>query len=250
VYQDAGRWDETLHNFQKSAELSDRIGEERRRAAANINLGEVYYLRGELDRAIAANEQALHLARALGFNDHVGIASLNLGKAFLRKDDLVKAERHLDESLETCRHFHMDVYMPEILRYHSELSAKKGQLTITLNDAQEAMALAEKMGPREVGLAHRSLGIAYRELGQLDLANVHLTQSLSILEQQHIPYEVGLTLVELARLRKAQSETGPERKTLRVQGIAYCEQAIRIFDQLGADWDLRMAREVRRALEE
>jgi tetratricopeptide (TPR) repeat protein len=248
VYQDLGRWTEALQYFQKSADLSDRTGEERRRAAAPINLGEVYYLRGELHRALEACEQARRLVELFGFVDYAGIVALNLGKAYLKGDQLAQARRYLDESLAICQRLRNDVHVPEILRHQATLGVKEGRLDDALRLAHEAMGLAANLGPREVGLTHRSLGEAYRALRRWAEAEAHLRESLSVLQEQNNRYEVGLTLLELARLRWDQVRLDHGYDALRTQGIGYCDQAIAIFAELGASLDLKLAQETRRSL--
>ncbi len=257
VYQDLSRWDDALRYFQKSAELSDRTGEEWRRAAAAINLGEIYRRQGELDRAVAVYEQARQIGEEFGFAEAVGMALMNLGASFLKKGATAEARGYLAESRDVFQRIGTDVYLPEVLRYLAELRVITGQPDEASQLAQEALDWASKLGRQmEVGQAHRILGRAYRSLGRLEEAEAQLGESLAILEEQNAPYEVGLTLVELAftsaalstRLRKTQADASKGGDALREQAMAYCERAIGIFDKLGASLDLEAARETRLSL--
>jgi tetratricopeptide (TPR) repeat protein len=205
VYSDLSRWDEALRYFQEAAELSDRTGEEWRRAAAAINLGEIYRKQGELGRAIDVYDQARQIGETFGFEEVVGMALMNLGASYLKKGELAQARGYLEEALDIFKRIGTDVYLPEVLCYLAQLQVIRGQPDEALRLAQEALDRASKLGRRiEEGQARRTLGQAYRKLGQFAEADVQLGESLAILEAQNSPYEVGLTLVEHALLRKAQ----------------------------------------------
>lgn len=245
--QDMGHWNEALQYFQKSQELSNKTGEEWRRTAAAINLGEIYRALGELDKAIAAYKQAEQIGGQFGFKELLGLAMMNLGISYLKKGAIAEARTYLEESLDQFQRIEANVHLPENLRYLAELQVLSGQTTSALQLAQKAVDLVLERG-LEQGQALRTLGQAHRELGQLKEADRYLGESLTILEERNSPYEVGLTLVELARLRKAQMDVEENRDALREQAIIYCERAIAIFNQLGAALDFTRAQEIRLSL--
>jgi tetratricopeptide (TPR) repeat protein len=245
VYQDLGRWDETLRCFQRSAELSERTGEERQRSAAQINLGEILYLKGELNRSIEASGRARQLAREFGFDDLVGIASLNLGKTHLKANEQDLAERELEEAASIFDRRRMHAHRPELLCHLATLRREQGRLDEALASAREAVNLTSTTSHGWAGQAQRVLGGVQHARGDLDDANAHLTASLGLLDEQSSPYEMGLSLLEVAALRRDQSEARgkakAEAKALRNQARAACDRAVRIFEELGAGVDLRRA---------
>jgi tetratricopeptide (TPR) repeat protein/class 3 adenylate cyclase len=245
VYQDLGRWDEALRYFQEAAELSDRTGEEWRRAAAAINLGEIYRRQGELDQAIAAYERAREISETFGFGELVGLALMNLGASYLKRGQFVEARGRLEEALDAFQRIGADRHLPEVLRYLAELHVLRGQPDEALGLAQEALDRALQLGhPLEASHARRVLGRVHRALGQLEAADAQLAQSLAIFEEQNSPYEMGLTLLELALLRKAQADAAENGEALREQASVYCDRATAIFAELGARLDLELAQEV------
>jgi tetratricopeptide (TPR) repeat protein len=246
VYQDIGRWAETRDYFQRSQMLSEQTGEVRRQAAAAINLAEIEYLKGDLTQAMAAGEEARRIAETYGFAEYRGVALINLGKTHLKRGELSQAGDFLEESLTICRQLRSDVYQPEILRRLAELHLAHGQAADALPHAQESLRLAQQSG-HEVGQGQRVLGQVYRKLGKLGMAESHLTHSLALLEAQGNRYETGLTLVDLARLRLAQA-TVDDNENGRTEARELSEQAIRIFGQLEASLDLKLAQEIGRSI--
>lgn len=247
AYQDLGKWDDALHCFQQSSRLSQRMGKAWRQAAALNNQGEISRRQGKLEQAISACQQAGQIWQESGFEEFVGVAKINLGASYLKKGALSEAKSYLTESLTLFERLEANLHLPENLRYLAELEVLTQQAPKAQRLAQEALDWALKLERRvEEGPARRALGQALRALGELEEAQKQLDESLSILEENKNPYEIGLTLLELALLRQAQHKA-EDHDARREQAIAYCERAITIFNQLGAALDLAQAKEIRQS---
>jgi len=243
AYNDLGKWEAAQRCFEKSRALSQRTGDVRRQAAVINSLGEIYRRQGKLEEAILAYEQARQILEELGILEFVGIALMNQGATYLKKGSESKARACLSEALSLFQRLNANVHLPEVLRYLAELELLSGNLTEALRLAQNALNLVSQQEHKlEEGQAKRVLGQIYRELGQLSEANTQLEESLTMLEERNNPYEIGLTLVELARLRTKESDGQ--------QTAAYCKRAIAIFSELGAALDLKRAQEIRSLLEQ
>ncbi|MBV7332557.1 CHAT domain-containing protein [Chloroflexi bacterium TSY] len=242
VYQDLSRWDEALHYFQASATLSEKTGEERRRAAAAMNLGEIYRRQGQVAPAIAANQQAHAIGTACDFAEVVGLACMNLGVCYLKQSDFSTAQKMLQQSQDTFAAINVTIYSAELCYYRAELHLQMDRPQAGLQLAQQALDWTITLGRRlEAGQAHRVLGQAFHRLGQFAEADIHLRESLTILQAQTSPYEVGLTLVALAQLRATQAQNGQDGAQLSQQALAYCDEVVAIFEELGAALDLKKA---------
>ncbi len=231
VFQDVSQWDVALDYFQKSADLSERTGEVWRRVAAAINLAEIFKLQGKFDEALAYNRQAQNLAQDHDLSELVGITLLNLGTIYLKLRNLPEAATHLENCQQLFAGLGTETYLVEtlcslarlrILEEEPEAGLALGQTALTVAEQQERQML--------LGTANRVLGQAYRALQQHQKAEPCLMKSLDIFEKQNTPYEQGLTLVEMARLYRDENEE--QRAT------ACCDQAITIFETLGAGHDL------------
>ncbi len=248
AYQDLGKWDDAQHCFQQSSTLSQRMGKEWRQAAALNNQGEIYRRQGKLEQAILACQQAQQIWQESGFEEFVGVAKINLGASYLKKGALTEAKSYLTESLSLFQRLEANLHLPENLRYLAELEVLNEQAPEARQLAQEAVDWALKLERRvEEGPARRALGQALRALGLPWEAQKQLDESLSILEENNNPYEIGLTLLELALLRQAQHKA-EDHDAWREQAIAYCERAITIFNQLGAAHDLARTQQIHQSL--
>lgn len=243
VYQDLSRWTDALRCFEQSVELCERTGEPRRQAAAAINLGEIYRRQGRLDQAIAAYDRARQTGDEFGYPEATGMALMDQGACYLRLEQYLEADACLERSLAIFRELGSDVYLPEILRYRAELRAAMDEADQALTEAQEALAWAERLGRRlEAGQALRAVGLSYRLLGQYLEADAALSRSLAILEAQDSPYEIGLTLLEMARLCIVRAdESNGGAADFHESARTYSGRAYVICEHLGARLELAQA---------
>ncbi len=82
--------------------------------------------------------------------------------------------------------------------------------------------------------AHRAWGVAHRLAGELDEADARLSQALDLYEQLEFNWQVGRTLVELAKLESARSD--PARAS------GHLERALSLFETLQAEPDAERTR--------
>ena len=132
------------------------------------------------------------------------------------------------------------------LRYFAELRLQQGQADAALSFAQDALQRASDQGEQlEIGLAQRMLGQIYQGQGQLAEAKTKFSESLIMLEQQNSPHEIGLTQLALASCYFALFALDQADTALHRQALTYCDQAIAIFEMLGAVLDLQSAQTMR-----
>lgn len=150
-----GRLDEAATHLRAALAAFRRAGDERGRIGVLNSLGSVDLTRGELEAALAWFEQSRVLAERLG--DTVGESTARRNRAVALKDladragDAPTAERHLRAALAEDR---------------------------------AALALNEQLGqPRRIAIAHNNLADTLRRLGELDEAEDHARQALTIFER-------------------------------------------------------------------
>lgn len=98
-----------------------------------------------------------------------------------------------------------------------------GDLTASRQYAEQAFAHAsDPRQPLALIAVHRFLGQLDTEAQQVDSAELHLQQSLTLAEACRAPFERALTLLELAKLRRAQGKTA-EARTLVAEVRTICE---------------------------
>lgn len=248
VYDAQGRWQEALEIFQQCSDLSHRIGNQRRQAAALNSQGEIYRRQGKLEEAICVYNDARQIVEALDFGEFVGIVLMNLGASYLSKGELAFARSYLSESLALFERLEANLYLPEAFCWLAELNLYEQQPEKSKQLAEKAIKLCVQHYAQE-GPARRRLGQAYRALGQLVDAATELEHSLELLEKQNNPFEIGLTQLELGRLRQAQSLSDENNHAVREQATLFLSRAITIFEELGATIELKRAQEIKSSLQ-
>jgi tetratricopeptide (TPR) repeat protein len=91
-----GNYDEALQIFEEGLALSERVGDEVNRHRLLNSLGWLYIEIGDLDRAIDFNRKGAEGARKRGDPETIANPELNLADIFLIKGDLVLAQELLE----------------------------------------------------------------------------------------------------------------------------------------------------------
>ncbi len=135
------------------------------------NLGVIYRLRGDLDKAVDMQRQALSISKHIGNLEGVAAAQVRLGSIYQRNGDGGRAESFYRQALKTY----------EQLSDPRGLAAAYSNLGATLvmreklEEAKEAhrtaLALNKRLDYQKgMALEYGNLGLVYRELGNLELS--------------------------------------------------------------------------------
>ena len=92
-----GNYDEALQIFEEGLTLSEKVGDEVNRHRLLNSLGWLYSEIGDLDRALDLNRRGAEGARKRGDPETIANPEINLGDIFLLKGDLVLAQELLEE---------------------------------------------------------------------------------------------------------------------------------------------------------
>lgn len=128
--------------YQKS---NKRVNE----ALALVNLGEIYRLSGDLDKAQSAFLKSLELDKELNNDIILGYSLGNLGMIYAAKDDYENAKEHLTKAITILSqlndNYSVSVYLSELaLLYKKESDYKKAESKLL-----EAYNMAENAGLKE-----------------------------------------------------------------------------------------------------
>jgi tetratricopeptide (TPR) repeat protein len=91
-----GNYDQALQIFEQGLTLSEKVGDEVNRHRLLNSLGWLYSEIGDLDRAMDLNRQGAEGARKRGDPETIANPEINLGDIFLMKGDLVLAQELLE----------------------------------------------------------------------------------------------------------------------------------------------------------
>lgn len=109
-------------------------------------LGTMAALRGDLDEALAENEEGVRLARRFGMPRELGISLQNTALVHIHRGDLGRAEALVRESLDQFRSDPSHFFIATSLDYLGEVLGRRGRLLEAARLLGAAEALREMVG--------------------------------------------------------------------------------------------------------
>ncbi|MFQ5952947.1 MAG: tetratricopeptide repeat protein, partial [Candidatus Omnitrophota bacterium] len=138
-----------------------------RNARLYLNLGNTYYEKGEIDKAIEQYWNAIKI------NKNYAVAYGNIGSAYLHKKDIEEAEEFLTKAVGIKHNYPIAHYNLGIVYF------KKGRY----NEAVKELTTATEQLP-QLYQAWNMLGRTYLKLGEKDKARESFQRSLKIMPSQ------------------------------------------------------------------
>jgi tetratricopeptide (TPR) repeat protein len=238
AYYDLGQLQEAVSHYEQSRELSERMGNLNTTARAEINLGEVQLIRGDWEEAERAFRQALRIWESTGYRLGQAYGSCNMGTVLTRKGEAEEALEYLENSEEVFSEMGAQSFMPIVHRRQAAAHLALGDLARAEILSQQALNLAKKLSMRqEEGAALRILGVIYRKKGDQSQAAEKLERSVKIFHEAGIQYEEARSILALSRVWYEDMQYA------RIQPAL--DGAIENFKAVGADVDLRQAKELK-----
>jgi putative nucleotidyltransferase with HDIG domain len=198
---------------------------------AEQNLGIVANIQGHLDEAVAHYARSLE-AYSAGADEHgCAIAYHNLGMASVDRERLDDAERHFRDSAAIASRIGDLQLRAQCLVSQAELDVTRQRFENARQGAEEALALFDRLGvSRGKADAYRVIGMVYREIGRLALAESRLTAALDLAVASDAALIEAETARELAVVYQATERNQDALKLL--------SRAHRLFRRLEARSDL------------
>jgi len=201
--------------------LEDRAAEGRHLG----NLGNAYYLLGEVRKAIGYYEKALEIAREIGDRRGEGNHLGNLGAAYHRLGDYRKAIGYYEKALEIDREIGDRRGEGNRLGNLGLAYADLGEVRKAIGYYEKALEIAREIGDRRIeGNQLGNLGAAYHRLGDVRQAIGYYEKALEIAR------EIGDRRNEgnwLANMGQAYKELGDVDKARELW-----EEALRIYEEI------------------
>jgi tetratricopeptide (TPR) repeat protein len=126
-------------------EFEIRSASEARRGAFGFNLGELYGLLGDLDRAAAMLQQTLERGRVRGDRRIEAMALHELGDVYERKGDLDAAEAHYRSSIALSRDIRYKFDCAEVLALLGRLQLARGHPETARDSLQESREMSREI---------------------------------------------------------------------------------------------------------
>jgi class 3 adenylate cyclase/tetratricopeptide (TPR) repeat protein len=201
----------------RARELAEESGSIVARARTFATEGWLHQLRGELDEAEAAQEQALELYTEIGFAQGRALVLKHLARLAWTKGGVARSERLLRESIRILKGLGERGYLCESQRLLAQLLAEQGRLDEAERFALEA---CETVGARDAAslvTTTMALGVVRAAQGRDDEAEELLRESLASVRRtsyRDVEIEPLEALAQFLRERGRADDAAPLEERL------------------------------------
>ena len=193
-------------------------------AIANMNLGNVYIIRGLYDDALKCYESALAINGTADENLLVKIY-INLAITYKFTQDYKQALDFLKKALEIAQRSNSKYMKALIYLTKAEIACMQGDFSVSTALVTSAFTIFTETGDRlSIADAYRILGMINRQQKVYDVALSYFENSRRICAN---PFYLAETLIEMVRLYQDMGEKSLAKKTFNL--------AISNLNKVGAD---------------
>jgi len=207
VYMRLGDYEKALDYFLEVSEIAAGMeGPADLKAAASLNLGEVYRSMEMYDEALERYQQGCEVCRSNDMKSYLATTCVNIGNIYVEKSDIIAAMENFEEALSIYNNLGDRLGAADVLQNMGESNLVMERPRIALSFFEEALLI-------------------YRELDSVDGASSSLLGVASCL------YSTGRNEEALDRLHKAESaatENGIRPLLVRILG-----ELSRAYESLG-----------------
>jgi tetratricopeptide (TPR) repeat protein len=224
-----GNNQEAIKYYQLILDLKDKVNEQEQNeieAIALGNLGLVYSVQGNLNKAEQYQQESLKLHRELGYKQGKANAFGNLGLVYFDQGNLKKAEQYLKEALKLHRELgykqgKANAFGNLGIIYRVQKKRKKAEQYL-----KEALKLHRELGNKQ-GEANQlvNLGITYCVQGNLKKAELIIQDAIKL--HRELGYKQGEAnaLCNLGPVYRAQGNLKKAKQ--------YYQEALKLHRELG-----------------
>ena len=231
-----GDWDQALHDYRRSEDLSRRLGDLVGEATSINNVGEILSDRGELDPATELFERARAVFEAADYPTGVALTVSNLGVVMLRIGRHDIAERLLGEAAETFQAIQAGAFMLATSTRVASCRVARGRPVEAIEILEDVLRRsADSSDAFTLSSAHRVRANALAMLARHDEALATATTALEIAVAAGAPFEEALAATARA--------TAHRRVGADDEAEADQRRATELFERLGVLTSARHAAE-------
>ncbi|MBD0779356.1 tetratricopeptide repeat protein [Maribacter sp. ANRC-HE7] len=139
-----GNLDEALKSYRTSLAYNEEINSEKGKVICKNSIAHVYLEQHKLDEALEILEPTLLSSKEIGDKYLTSGVYINLGRAYLLKDNLKKAQINLDQGLAIAERHNVPSNISLANSYLSELAEKQGNYKKAMTHYKLAQEFEEK----------------------------------------------------------------------------------------------------------
>ena len=235
AYFDMGEWTAADYNYRQAGKTFSQLGNVYNRVIVDNNIGGIALNQGRLDDALQAYTRALSALEQIGGSLYVmGALQLNLGATHVRRREVQAAFAHLEQSHALFERAKNRDLLPEMHRRMAEAYLANVNLDKAREHAELSLAVGQELSvPGEQGLTLRVLGEISAAAGDVDEAEKHLEQAISLLKDMGDNYGLACAQLSLAGIKNAPYDHSQRQELIK--------ECLPVFERLGASIEQRKA---------
>lgn len=184
LYTNQRDYSKAIEFFQRGLSIAVERNDKFKQAEILLNVGVTYEFQQNHESALSSYKQSLEVAQQIGYSELIVPIEEGIGVVLKAKGKYQEALDSFDRALESARRTDDKTRITELLWRKSEVQLAKGDVPSTIQNATDAIKLAEQLSLRNVRyLALTNLGKAYRVAGQVDLAMQTFKKATSQIEE-------------------------------------------------------------------
>jgi adenylate cyclase len=219
-----GEWDRAIDYYKQSITVSEKIGDERKKAEGYRNIGQLYVFRDEWENAISFLKEGKMISESIDDKKITADIYYYLGSVSEFKGELPMARRYYGKCMDIAVNINDQSKMAEAYLGFGRLSAKKSQYEDSIFAFKKAIEILEKIQDlSELSKAYENLGATYTYV-DVDEAIKYHNKTIEIADRTGFIRMKGYSLMNIAYIfiKKNELKTASD----------YLEKALKIFEKL------------------
>ncbi len=157
--------------WKKCLEIGEKINDKNLLSIAYNNVGEVYRLRGDYQKALEFYKRAYEVGKEIKNYEGMAVNLLNMGMIEKIRKNFESGEKYLMESLELYKKHKNKIRAAAAHREFAMLLADEGKYDNGIKHAEEGLKIVENLGnTQRIGELTLALGYVYEKKGDLKIA--------------------------------------------------------------------------------
>nr|QNO54632.1 photosystem I assembly protein Ycf3 [Methanosarcinales archaeon ANME-1 ERB7] len=193
---------------------------------ARGNIGNVYQIKGELDKALDYFEKALKLSEGLGIKEVMAVQLRNIGNVNLDKGEHEKALGYYLKALKLDEELGRKKEIAADLGNIGIVYRIRGEIEKALEYFEKALELDEKLRIKEgMTRALGNIGIIYQIKGEHEKALEYFEKALELDEELGMKQGIATELMNIGNVNFDKGELG--------KALEYYDKALKMFKEMG-----------------
>ena len=143
-FKELNKYDNALKYYQKALMLSKENKDIKYEGSSNLGIGEIYFLKGNYDKALSHSLIAKDILEATEFKSVLHQSFEVLARVYLKIDNTIKARYYSDKALNGIENIQDDFAKVDILLTNATLDIHDNQYDKALNSINKALLISKK----------------------------------------------------------------------------------------------------------